>query len=1000
MSASSGNPPPGPTRGPGAPDLDETKRVIGAAPSAIGHYLLQGELGRGGMGRVFLAEDTRLGRTVAVKLLPDEFARVPGRMERLRREARLLAAVNHPNIGAIYSLEEPEPDNFFLVLEYVPGENLASRLARGALPPAEAIRVAAQIALALAAAHAREVIHRDLKPANVMLTPDGRVKVLDFGLARRGHEEAGERAGTPGYMSPEQILRGSADERSDVFALGCILYECLVGRPAFGTGPVEEVLAATLSREPARSLLPPGLPDGTSEFLARCLGKDPEGRFRGGGEALGALERLLRREEEQPLPGTPARTPQNLPPELTAFVGREAERANCARMLGRTRLLTLTGMGGSGKTRLALKLAGERLADYPDGVWFVDLAPVQEGTRVARAVGDAMGLRVGGGAAAALCRHLESRRVLLVWDTCEHVVEACAELAAELLRRAPRVTVLATSREPLRIEGERVFAVPPLRLRPESGEPPAAPSEAARLFSARAASNARAAGSAGAETLALVEDICRRLDGIPLAIELAAARARVLSLAEIRERLADRLRFLAADRGRGRDRHRALRATFDWSYDLLSPEEARLFRALAVLEPDFAIDAAAAVHGGVTDEIRFLDLFTRLVDKSLVAPASSDADSSRFRLLDTLREYALQRLSEAGEEDAARDRHVLHYLSLGEAAAPELIGPRQAVWLRRLSAEHANLLAALANAARSPRLADRGLRLAGALWRFWIAHGHFELGRRELRRAFDRAAGHPPSAARFEALLGIGALAFHQNDWAASAHAYQECVALSQRLGYSVGLGYALAGLGNVALGREEYDGARARYEEAIQCFERGAHQRGVGLSLSNLGRVAELTGAYAEAHSLYERSLAIFRAIGDRAPLALRLSSLSELSVQLGYRDAARMQLAECFDVVLELGEKRAGAYALERTAALAAAEGDAEAAARFLGAAASLRGRIASPLTPREEVALEAPRAAARGGLGAAEFERRFESGGGWTFHSAVREALDWLARAPRGR
>lgn len=982
----------------------DTTQMIPPSHVSMAHYLIQGELGHGGMGRVFLAEDTRLGRTVAVKLLPEAFARDAGRMGRLRHEARLLAAVNHPNIAAIYSLEETEPGAFFLVLEYVPGQNLAVRLGRGALPQGEASRVAAQIALALEAAHAREVIHQDLKPANVMLTPDGRVKVLDFGLARRG--EAGvppgpsgervERSGTPGYMSPEQILWGRADERSDVFALGCILFECLSGRRAFDGGSVEERLAATVSREPDRSLLPAALSEGAHEFLTRCLAKDPAVRPRGGGEARDLLERLLRREEEEARrPGALPPTPHNLPHELTTFVGREAERAACARILSRVRLLTLTGAGGSGKTRLAIRLALERLAEHPDGIWFVDFAAVQDGARVPRAVGDAVGLRVGGAGTAALCRELASRRVLLLWDTCEHVVTACADLAAELLRHAPDLTVLATSREPLRIEGEHVFAVPPLKLLEAGAPETAGTSEAARLFLARAASHPRGP-AAGEEALPLVEDICRRLDGIPLAIELAAARARVLSLEEIRARLTGRLRFLADEHRVTRHRHRALRATFDWSYDLLDREEQSLFRALAVLEPDFAIDAAAALHGDVRDEIEFLDLFTRLADKSLVAPATPGVESSRFRLLDTIREYALQRLVEHGGEEAARDRHARHYLALAEAAAPELIGPRQAVWLRRLEEEHANLLSALAWCARSRRRADRGLSIAGALWRFWFAHGHFELGRRWLKDALDHAAGLPPSAGRFEALLGFGALAFHQNDWATSDRAYQECIALSQRLRYPVGLGYALAGLGNVAMGREDYPGARARYEESIRWFENAGHERGVGLSLSNLGRVAELTGANEEARGLYERSLAIFREIGDRAPLALRLSSLSELSMRMGDRDAARTQLTECFALVRELSEKRAGAYALERCAALAMSEGDGRAAARFLGAAAALRERIASPLTPREGTALTALRARAREALGGTGFDVLAAEGRALAFAPAVRDALAWLVLA----
>jgi eukaryotic-like serine/threonine-protein kinase len=397
--------------------------LAGVIGTRIAHYEIVAPLGAGGMGEVFLARDARLEREVAVKLLPARFSRDPESLARFRREALTLAALNHPNIATIHGFEDAPGGGLALVLEYVPGESLAHRLERGALSWTESLSVCAQVAEALEVAHERGVVHRDLKPGNVMLAPRGLVKVLDFGLAARAGGLIGMRgprgagagaapaptapapaaepdtlgdvaAGTPGYMSPEQVLAGEQDERTDVFAFGCVLYECLTGKRAFGGVDPFTVMAKVLYDAPDAAAIPAAVPQGVRDLLARCLEKDAAARLRD--------MRAIRHEIEEALgvrraaalrAGERAATPHNLPRPATSFVGREEVLGRIRKALAGTRLLTLLGMGGSGKTRLALRLAEGALDDHPDGVWFADLAALDDPERVVEAVADAVGAR-------------------------------------------------------------------------------------------------------------------------------------------------------------------------------------------------------------------------------------------------------------------------------------------------------------------------------------------------------------------------------------------------------------------------------------------------------------------------------------------------------------------------------------------------------------------------------------------------------------------------------
>ena len=466
----------------------------------------------------------------------------------------------------------------------------------------------------------------------------------------------------------------------------------------------------------------------------------------------------------------PWRTPgrdlfsNNLPAQLTSFIGRQREMAEVRRLLGETRLMTLTGAGGAGKTRLALEAAAGLRPDFTDGIWWVELASLYDPALVPQAVGAALGLRDQASRPMLdqLGDHLRARRLLLVLDNCEHLIAACAITANTLLRVAPTLRILVTSREPLEIAGEITYRVPSLETPDPAHLPPFASLarfEAVRLFADRAAAVlpgfvlTEANGSAVAE-------ICCGLDGIPLAIELAAARMRTLSVEELRVRLRDRFRVLTGGSRVALPRHRTLRATIDWSYGLLSEPERVLLRRLAVFTGGWTLEAAEAVcSGDGVPEGEVLDLLAHLVDKSLVI-LEWPSDVGRYRLLETVRQYGLELLEERGETLIWRQRHASFFLAVAEEAEPKLFGPEQDAWFARLEAEHGNLRAALEWLAQQDE-ALQGLRLAGALWRFWEVRGHLAEARTWLSEMLRRAGPNADAAARAKALMGAGGSAYY-----------------------------------------------------------------------------------------------------------------------------------------------------------------------------------------------------------------------------------------------
>ncbi len=554
-------------------------------------------------------------------------------------------------------------------------------------------------------------------------------------------------------------------------------------------------------------------------------------------------------------------TPNNLPQQVTSFVGRERELEEVKALLAKTRLLTLLGIGGLGKTRLSLQAAADVMDDYPDGVWFVELAPITDPLLVPQAVASVLGVKEAAGRPVieALAAFGRDRSYLLILDNSEHLVQACAEVASELLRSGPHVRILASSREPLHTPGETTYHLPALRV-PAAGEE-ATPEallgyESVRLFVERATA-AQPAFRLAPQNAAAVAEICHRLDGIPLALELAAARVRALPVEKIAERLSDRFRLLTGGSRTALPRQQTLRALIDWSYDLLSEHERALLRRLSVFAGGWTLEAAEEVAaGGGIDEPMVLDLLTHLVEKSLVV---LEADGERYGLLDTVRQYARERLAESGDGDATRSRHLDHYLALAETARPELVGPQQAQWLARLDLERENLLAAHAWCDHAERGGELGLRLASSMRRYWIGRGVPELGRRVTVEALGRAGAQERSAARCRALFDAGQLDCWMARYEEAQGYLQQSIAIARELGDEEGVAAALQPLALAALGLGDLGAARAHLEEALVLERRQGTKRDVAAVLNALAQIHRAQG------ELGCRGAVVRRCAGDR---------------------------------------------------------------------------------------------------------------------------------------
>ncbi len=935
------------------PDAGATARTVATSsdetialgadsyPSTIGRYPILSELGRGGMGVVYVARDPQLGRRIALKILPDVLSTDRNAFIAFRREAQLLAALNHRNVATVHSLEDAD-GTIFLTMEFIDGVSLAGWRPDDSGSLEEIVRICRQIAMAVEAAHEQGIVHRDLKPQNVMIRSDGEVKVLDFGIALAlessieqgagrdaGNRGGGQIAGTPGYMSPEQIRGAREDARTDVFALGCIIGELLTGRPVFPGSTIRDRLNRTLTVDPELSdcELSPDHP--LRLLVMHCLEKDPGARL----ESMTALRQAL--EEIQATlrarDGSPGDlgAENNLPASISSFVGRERELSTLVELVAENRLVTVTGPAGGGKSRLTVEVGRELVSTGFDGLWLIELAGLTAAGGIEGAIARVLGVRDAPGQSPleSLQSHLAQRHVLLVLDNCEHVLDDCRRVVRSLLQSCRALFVLATSREPLGESGEVVFPISTLTPPPVDAATcleDLVDNDAVRLFVDRARA-ARPEFVLDAENAGVVAGICRRLDGIPLALELAAARLRVLSVDDLDARLVHRFRVLGSRRGQAAGHHRTLRELIDWSYDFLDDTERRMLRYVSVFSGGWTLEAAetvCAVDG--IEEWEVLDLISELVSKSLVdvRVADSSTDSTRYRMLETVREYARERLTEAEELADLAMRHAMYFVTLAERAAPELTTSHQVEWLTRLRTDQNNLQRALETLFDTGELGGAA-RLAGALGRYWVVAGRWQAGRAAYHRLFD-AAEPGIDAASALCLSWSGNLAKLQGEYAEARALLERSLDIRRQLGEPTAVAESLNNLGNVLRDLGEWDAAEAHYRESHRTYEAVGNEGGVALALNGLGAVAFLTGRLEDARAAYTESLAIRRRQGDRNNVAASLNNLATVEEATGNLAQAGTLLDECLSILRELGDRSGIATALNNLGRLARAAGD----------------------------------------------------------------------------
>jgi predicted ATPase/class 3 adenylate cyclase len=688
-----------------------------------------------------------------------------------------------------------------------------------------------------------------------------------------------------------------------------------------------------------------------------------------------------------PVPRTLDARPNNLPPPLTSFVGREHEIAEIKRLLLRSRLLTLTGPGGTGKTRLALQAAAEILSEFADGVFFADLAPVTDHVLVASAVAQAVGIpeQAGRPILEAMKDHLRDKELLLIADNFEQVVDA-ASVVEELLMAASKIKILVTSRSVLSVPGEHEFAVPPLAP-PDPERLPDLVSlrriDAVRLFTDRARA-VQPRFEVTEDNASAVAAITARLDGLPLAIELAATRTKVLSPQQILPRLQQRLSILTSGARTLPDRQRTLRAAIAWSYDLLDSEERRLFARLAAFTGGWDLEAAEVVCDPQDIGLDVLDGMSSLVDKSLVGRTESADGRVHFFMLETIREFGQEQLKELGDLDVTCRRHAQYFLDLVMEAESHLTAKDQGEWLDRLDQEHPNIRAALRSAVEL-KDADRAQTMAGALWRFWQQRGHLD----EARRWFDEILAMPsrsaPSPARAKALLGAGGVAWWQKDREAAGTYYEEAVAIEREIGDDERLAEALYNLAFVVAGSDIHSASRL-LEESLNLFRKVESEAGVAQVLAMLVIRDAEAGAWDRVIAKLEETTGIWRRLGDRLHLAFDLVWLAFAYGRVRRGSDARGTALEALELFCQADNPTGVGIVFSDLAFLATWEGRHENAIRLAGAAEAVRRGTGGPPGGFAGILDDDPREEACAYLSKEAAQRAWEEGLGMSLDEAV--------------
>ena len=935
-----------------APAGDRAEAGVSVSPGDIleQRFEVLRIIARGGMGVVAEAEDRALGTRVALKFIQPSLAGDPAVRERFRREILLARRITHRNVCRIFELFSTQSQGqqvLFLTMELLEGETLSERLRRGPLTPEVALPLVQQMVDALEAAHAQGIVHRDFKSSNVLLVPDGwpmegttaaapdpgggaaeRVVVTDFGIARALERErsrdpemtAEGLLGTPGYMAPEQVLGGHVTPATDIYALGVVLFEMLSGELPFRRdSPVATALARISETAPRLSTRRPGVDPTWDAVVATCLSREPVFRYAAVREVLRALHGGV------PTPSLRPGLLETLPAEVSSFLGRTTEIPAAVALLRsrRVRLLTFTGPGGTGKTRLSIEVGRALADDFADGLTFVGLSNVTDPGRVPHAIAGALGLKEATGISIeeVASAFLRPRKQLLILDNFEHVLPA-APMIARLLRAAPGLTVLVTSRSLLHLSGEHDMPVPGMGLSSSEARTAkeALANDAVRLFVERARAlspSFELTDENAADVLAL----CQRLDGLPLAIELAAARIRRDTPRSMLDRLSQSgaLGMLGQGFHDVERRQQTLRETIAWSDKLLSPEERDLFHALGIFVSGATLEGAAAVAGLTPDGA--LELLGSLVDKSLVQRTQTPRTEDRYVMLQTLREYALAELT-AERLSLARGRHASHCLAVAERASAGLRGLEQGRLLAELEADHEEMRIALHWLAEEGRTAE-ALRICVALGPFWDVRGHWVEGQRRLRSALQQAPQAAPSL-RARALHWLGVLGWNLGRLQDSRRDHEESIALWRSIGDELLLGEGLYRVGLTALFQDDLPALQRFTDELAELGERLEEPRLRALAGSNRATVESERGNVARAVVLADEALELMRQVGDAYHYGFFQNVLGEMTRLAGDHTRAKAAYEAELRIAEQLGCKRFLTVGNANLGQVAAAQGD----------------------------------------------------------------------------
>ncbi|MCK8675240.1 protein kinase [Rhodococcus sp. HM1] len=976
------------------------------------------EVGRGGFGVVYRCTQPSLDRVVAVKVLTADLDE-DNRARFLREQRAAGRLTGHPNIVNILQAGITANGRPFIVMPFESQGSLETRIRRqGPLPLEDVLRIGVKMAGALEAAHAVGIIHRDVKPANILFTDYGEPALTDFGIAHVAGEfqtAVGVLTGSPAFTAPEVFNGAPPSTAADVYGLGATLFAAATGHAAFERRSGEQVVAqfVRIATEPVPDPRDHGVAADVSALIGAAMAGDPNDRpsvvelgdrlreaqrshgfsvddmTASAGAGVPAYASSTAGEATRPPTARTGRT-RDLPLELTSFVDRREELAKAKNLLATARLVTLVGVGGVGKTRLALRIAHQMRVAFADGVFLVELAELQDESLLVDVVAGAIGLRDQSTTPlkVVLENYLAKREVLLVLDNCEHLIDAVAHLAESLLRAGPGLRILATSRERIGIGGEVVLPLAPLPV-PDLENLPARGhrNDAMTLFVERAAA-AVPGFVAGDDDAVTIAKICRRLEGLPLSIELAAAGLRAISPEQVLQRLTDRYALLTRGSRDAPERQQTLRMCVDWSYELCTPLEQRMWARLSVFVGGFELDAAEHICGSEFSAEDVFDAVSNLVDKSILIREQS-GPVARFRMLETIREYGQEKASEAGDLADLRRAYREWYEQLARDAEADWIGPRQLDWMKRLTTELANIRQALDFCASDDP--EAGVRMAGALFPYWFSRSLIGECGRWCHRMLEQAVAKP-SVDRAKAAFVESAMAGLQGDSKASAVVMRNERALAEGttdpllLAYlDLGDAYGTLFSGDLQRTCEWFEGALSTFTDLNDVLYQVVPRIGMGLAYEIVGRT-DL------AISCYERALEITEARGESVHRSYAQWALAVVVWRQGDRDRAEQLLQQSLLIARKYTPRLNISLVLQVLSWIAMADRNAERAVVLAAAADHLSQSIGSPsvvvpgLAENHEMTLRA----ARDALSSRAFEAARRKGEALGVTGAVAYAL----------